>query len=61
MAFLRGIAGCLAYAGRSDIVIIPAGHLALGGRANGRDVVADGMLWRTAGKSDRRAGRLVVP
>ena len=28
---------------------------------NGRDVVTDGMLWRTAGKSARYAGELVVP
>ena len=30
------------------------------GRADGRDVVVDGMLWRTAGKSARHAGELVV-
>ena len=37
------------------------GHLAVCGRADGRDVVVDGMLWRTAGKSARYAGELVVP
>ena len=37
------------------------GHLAVCGRAEGRDVVVDGMLWRTAGKSARYAGELVVP
>ena len=31
------------------------------GRADGRDVVVDGILWRTAGKSARYAGELVVP
>ena len=31
------------------------------GRADGRDVVVDGMLWRTAEKSVRYAGKLVVP
>ena len=36
-------------------------HLAVCGRADGRDVVVDGMLWRTAGKSARYAGELVVP
>ena len=30
------------------------------GRADGWDVVVDGMLWRTAGKSVRYAGELVV-
>ena len=37
-----------------------AGHLAVCGRIDGRDVVVDGMLWRTAGKSVRYAGELVV-
>ena len=32
---------------RSEIVVDPAGHLAECGRADGRDVVVDGMLWRT--------------
>ena len=36
-------------------------HLAVCGRADGRDVVVDGMPWRTAGKSARYAGELVVP
>ena len=31
------------------------------GRAGGRDVVVDGMLWRTAGKSARYSSELVVP
>ena len=35
--------------------------LSVRGRADGRDVVVDGMLWRTAGKSARHAGELVVP
>ena len=43
------------------VVIFPGGHLAVCGRAAGRDVVVDGMLWRTAGKSARYAGELVVP
>ena len=47
--------------GRSEIVVVPAGHLAVCGRADGKDVVVDGMLWRTAGKSARYAGELVVP
>ena len=34
------------------------GHLAVRDRA---DVVVDGMLWRTAGKSARYAGELLVP
>ena len=37
------------------------GQMAVCGRADGRDVVVDGMLWRTAGKSARYAGELVVP
>ena len=39
---------------------MPAGHKAVSGRADGRDVVVDGLLWRTAGKSVRYAGELVV-
>ena len=39
----------------------PVGHLAVSGRADGRDVVVDDMLWRTAGKSALYAGELVVP
>ena len=39
----------------------PVDHLAVSGRADGRDVVADGMLWRTAGKSARYVGEQVVP
>ena len=40
--------------------MVPAGHLAVCGRADGRDVVADGMLWRTSEKSALYAGELVV-
>ena len=47
--------------GRSEIVVFPACHLAVSGRADGWDVVVDGMLWRTAGKSARYAGEVVVP
>ena len=47
--------------GRSEIVVDPAGHLAVCCRADGRDVVVDGMLWRTAEKSACYAGELVVP
>ena len=47
--------------GQSEIVVVPAGQLAVCGRADGRDVVVDGMLWRTAGKSSRYTGELVVP
>ena len=43
------------------IVDDPASHLAIYGRADGSDVVVDGMLRRTAGKSARYAGELVVP
>ena len=39
-----------------EIVVVP-----VCGRADGREVVVDGMLWRTAGKSARYAGDLVVP
>ena len=44
-----------------QIVVVLACHLAVCGRADGRDVVVDGMPWRTAGKSARYAGELVVP
>ena len=37
------------------------GHLAVCGRSDGWDVVIDGILGRTAGKSVRYAGKLVVP
>ena len=43
------------------IVVVTAGHMAFCGSADGRDFVVDGMLWRTAGKSARYAGELVVP
>ena len=33
-----------------DVRLRPAGHLAVCGRADGGDVVADGMAWRTAMK-----------
>ena len=49
------------HSGRSEIVVIPAYHLVFCGIADGRDVVVDGMLWRTAEKSARYAGELVVP
>ena len=51
----------LGISGRTEDIVVPAGHLVVGGRADGRDVVVDGMLWRTAGKSARYAGELVVP
>ena len=35
-------------------------YLAVKGRADGRDVVVDRMLWRTAGKSARYAVELVA-
>ena len=31
------------------------------GRADGRDVLVDSMLWQTSGKSARHDGELVVP
>ena len=40
----RGITGFWVFAGRSEIVVVPASHLAVSGRADGRDVVVDGML-----------------
>ena len=43
------------------IVFVLAGHLAVCGIADGRDVVVDVMLWRTVGKSARYACELVVP
>ena len=46
---------------RLKIVVVPAGYLAVCGRADVRDVVVDGMLWRTAWKSARYAGELVDP
>ena len=55
------VAGCQALTGRSEIVVDPAGHLAVCCRADCRDAVVDGMPWRTAGKSVRYAGELVVP
>ena len=44
-----------------DVRFTLAGHLVVCGRAGGRDVVVDGILWRTAGKSVCCAGELVVP
>ena len=35
--------------------------MAVCGRADGKDVVIDGMLWQPAGKSARYAGELAVP
>ena len=55
------IAGCQVYTGRSEIVVDLTGHLAVCGRAVSRDVVVDGMLLRTAGKSIRYAGEVIVP
>ena len=46
---------------RSVIVVVPAGHLAVCGRADGRDVLVDGMLWQTAGKLVRYAGEPAIP
>ena len=42
------------------IAVDPAGHLAVCGTADGRDIVVDGMLARTAGKSVRHTGELVA-
>ena len=42
-------------------MVVPACYLAVCGRADGRDVMVDGMLKRTAGKSVCYAGELVVP
>ena len=44
-----------------DVGFAPAGHLAVSGRADGWDIVADGMLSRTAEKSVRYEGEMVVP
>ena len=52
---------CKSYTGRSEIVAVPVGHLAVCCRADNRDGAVDGKLWRTAGKSVRFAGELVVP
>ena len=60
LALRRGIAGCYVQNGRSDIVVVPAGHLAVCGRADGMDVVVDRMKWRTIWKSAGYAGELVV-
>ena len=43
------------------IIVDSAGHLAVCGRADGWDVVIDGMLWQTAGKSACYAGEEVFP
>ena len=60
VALRRGIAGCLVQTGREEINVDPAGHLAVCGRADGRNVVVDGMPWRTSAKSDRYAVQPVV-
>ena len=60
MALWRGIAACWVLTGRSEIAIVPTGHLAVCGGADGRDVVVHGMLRRTAEKSVRYAGELVA-
>ena len=49
MALRRGIAECKILIDRSEIVAVPAGHLAVCDRSDGMDVVVDGMLRRTAG------------
>ena len=61
MALRRVIAGCLVKTGRSEIIVEPAGNLAVCGRADGRDGVVDCMVWRTAVKSVHYAVELVVP
>ena len=43
------------------IIVASASHLAVSGRADSRDVVVDGILLRTAGKSARYTRKLVVP
>ena len=43
------------------IFVDPAGHLAACGRAVGTDVMVDGTLRGTAGKSIRYAGEQIVP
>ena len=47
--------------GRSEIIVNPAGHLAVCGRTDGSDAVVYCMLWRIAVKSVCYAGELVVP
>ena len=42
------------------MVIDLVSHLAVCGKADGRDIVVDGMLRQTAGKSVCYAGKLVV-
>ena len=44
-----------------EVRINQNGHLAVCGRADGRDFVVDGMLRRTAGESFRYGGELIVP
>ena len=61
MALRRGIAGCWVYTGRAEIIVVPSGHQAVCGRADGSDFVVDGMLRPTAWKSLCYAGELVVP
>ena len=58
--FVAGVAEWLFGKVLLDVRSKPA-DLAVCGRADGRDVVVDGMLWRTSGKSARYAGELVVP
>ena len=60
MALRRGIAKCSVQTGRSEIVVDQIGYRAVSGRADGRDVVVDGTLRRTAGKPVRYDGELVV-
>ena len=56
MALRRGIAGFKPADQRSSFI-----RPVICGRADGRDAVVDGMLWRTAGKSARYTDELVVP
>ena len=44
-----------------DVRSKPDDHLVVCGRGDGRDIVVDGMLRRTAGKSVHYAGELIVP
>ena len=50
MLLIAGIAEWLFGEVLLDVRFKPAGHLAVCGRADGWDVVVDGMPWRTAGK-----------
>ena len=60
MSHQQGIAGCHVHTGRSEIVVDAAGNLAVCGRADDMDFAVDDMPRRTAGKSVRFGGELVV-